>query len=144
MIKHFALTATEAVNPWGKEVWDAIPAFDSERLVLAGQVTLIGMLMIFAVLSVLWIVLAISKQIFAKPTQTAKPAPAPKAAPSPKVAPAPAAPSPASTNDAELVAVLTAAVAAYMASENPNAVSTTAFRVVSYRRTNGGRPWNTK
>ena len=141
MMKYFALTATDAVNPWGPEVWDAIPAFDSERLVLAGQVTLIGMLMIFSVLAILWAVLVISAKIFAKPAQSAKPAPAPKAAPAPKTAPVVCAP--AASNDAELVAVLTAAVAAYMASENPG-TSPSGFRVVSYRRTNGGKPWNSK
>jgi len=120
-------------------------AFSPERLALAGQMTLIGMGMIFAVLAILWGVLAIFKLIFAKPEpKKAKaekkpaPAPAPVAEPTPVVAPAVAAQS-----DDELVAVITAAVAAYIATEEPNAYQG-GFRVVSFRRANGGRSWNAK
>ncbi len=144
MMNYMTLTAT--ASQWGKEVWGSNPAFSPERLALAGQVTLIGMLMVFAVLAILWAVLAVFKMIFAKAPKSEKPAkpekPAPAKAPAPAVppaAPAPAAP----LANSELVAILTAAVAAYMAAENPNATPS-GFRVVSYRRANGGRPWNSK
>ena len=120
-------------------------AFSPERLALAGQMTLIGMGMIFAVLATLWGVLAIFKLVFAKPEpkkakaeKKPEPAPAPVAEPTPVVAPAVAAQS-----DDELVAVITAAVAAYIATEEPNAYQG-GFRVVSFRRANGGRSWNAK
>ena len=64
----------------------------------------------------------------------------------PKAEPKPAptvAPAPTATDDAELIAVLTAAIAAYEAEQNPD-VTPASFRVVSYRRTNGGRSWNAK
>ncbi len=121
--------------------WDWLGgAFSAERWAYAGKMTLIGMLMIFAVLATLWAVLAVFKLIFAKPAKKAEPAKKVETAP----APAPAASAPAAADDAQLVAVLTAAVAAYMAAENGGAAPTTGFRVVSYRRANGGRPWNSK
>ena len=115
-------------------------AFSPERLALAGQMTLLGMAMIFAVLSALWGVLAIFKLIFAKPEKKVKAAPAPK--PEPVVVPEPVV-APAASNDAELIAVLTAAIAAYEASQG-NEVAPGGFRVVSFRRANGGKAWNSK
>ena len=125
-----------------KALSDLGGAFSPERLALAGQMTLLGMGMIFAVLSILWGVLAIFKLIFAKPEKKkAKPAPAaPKA--EPVVVPEPVV-APAATDDAELIAVLTAAIAAYEASLD-NEVAPGGFRVVSFRRANGGKAWNSK
>ena len=98
------------------------------------QTALLGMLVIFAVLSVLLIVLTAFKFIFYKQPKTEKKpepvkaeAPAPVAAPAPAPAPAPA--EPAAADDAELVAVITAAIAAMM--DAPQ----TSFRVVSFKRT---------
>ena len=48
----------------------------------------------------------------------------------------------AEANDAELVAIITAAVAAYMAEEGTE--YTGGFRVVSFKRVRGGRTWNAK
>ncbi len=132
--------AAEATRNWTTD-WKDIPAFSGERLALAGQVTLIGMLMIFSVLTILWGVLAIFKLIFAKAPKKAKAEPAPKA--EPKVS-APEASAPvAVTDDAQLIAVITAAVAAYREAETPGATPS-GFRVVSYRRANSGRAWNSK
>lgn len=116
--------------------------FSPERLALAGEMVLIGMGMVFAVLAVLWAVLSIFKLIFAKPEPKKKksepvaPKTEPVAAPEPVVAPA-------ANNDAELIAVLTAAIVAYEASQG-NEVAPGGFRVVSFRRTNGGKAWNSK
>ena len=113
-------------------------AFSAERLALAGQMTLIGMGMIFAVLSLLWAVLAIFKIVFARPKKEKTVAPV--------AAPAPVEETVVeedASNDDELVAVITAAVAAYMAQEEPDAAPN-GFRVVSFRRTNGGKAWNSK
>lgn len=116
-------------------------AFSAERLALAVQMTLIGMGMIFAVLGLLWGVLALFKFVFAKPAVK------PKAKSDPVVEPnhveeiAPT--SVGGDSEEELVAVITAAIAAYIASEDPDAYQE-GFRVVSFRRTNGGRAWNSK
>ena len=123
-----------------KALADMGGAFSPERLALAGQMTLLGMGMIFAVLSLLWGVLAIFKMIFARPEKKVKAAPAPKA--EPIVVPEPVV-APAASNDAELIAVLTAAIAAYEASLG-NEVAPGGFRVVSFRRANGGKAWNSK
>ena len=123
-----------------KALADMGGAFSPERLALAGQMTLLGMGMIFAVLSALWGVLVIFKMIFAKPAKKVKAAPAPKA--EPVVVPEPVV-APAASNDAELIAVLTAAIAAYEASLG-NEVAPGGFRVVSFRRANGGKAWNSK
>lgn len=125
--------------------------FSGEAWLYALQMTLIGMGMIFAVLGILWGALAIFKLIFArnegekkekatldsKAEKESKPVTveAPTAAPTPVAA--------ASASDAELIAVLTAAIAAYEA-EQGRCVSVGDFRVVSYRRANGGRSWNSK
>lgn len=125
--------------------------FSGEAWLYALQMTLIGMGMIFAVLGILWGALAIFKLIFArnegekkekatlesKAEKESKPVTveAPTAAPTPVAA--------ASPDDAELIAVLTAAIAAYEA-EQGRCVSVGDFRVVSYRRANGGRSWNSK
>ena len=114
--------------------------FSPERWALAGEMIVVGMGMIFAVLATLWGVLAIFKLIFAGKTPKE-----PKAAPAPKtVAPAPVVETVpvAEASDDALVAVITAAVAAYIAEEEPGAYAN-GFRVVSFRRT-GTRSWNAK
>ena len=118
-------------------------AFSPERLELAGQMTLLGMVMIFAVLGLLWCVLAIFQRIMTR--DTAKPVEAPKAAPAPAPV-AEAAPVAAVSNDDEVIAaVIAAAVAAYMADEgNTEAAYNGGFRVVSFRRVQGGKAWNSK
>ena len=124
-----------------KALADMGGAFSPERLALAGQMTLLGMGMIFAVLSLLWGVLTIFKLIFVRPEKKKVKAPAaPK--PEPIVVPEPVV-APAASNDAELIAVLTAAIAAYEASQG-NEVAPGGFRVVSFRRENGGKAWNSK
>ncbi len=109
------------------------------------EMTLIGMGMIFAVLATLWAVLAIFKFIFVKPQGATKKSETPKAVEAPKVeaTPAPVYTAPSATDDAALIALLTAAIVAYE-SENGNEVDPSSFRVVSFRRTNGGRAWNSK
>ena len=102
----------------------------TDKLMYGLKTTLLGMGVVFAVLIILWAVLAVFKLVFYKGApeeekpQEKKPDPA--AAPTAVEAPAPVA---AETDDAELVAVITAAVAAMM--DKPQ----TSFRVVSFRRT---------
>lgn len=119
--------------------------FSGDAIKYALEMTLLGMGMIFAVLGILWGVLALFKLIFARPKKERKTVEAPKAE-SAKAVTAEAAPMAApvaATDDAELIAVLTAAIVAYEAEQNPNA-SPANFRVVSYRRASGGRSWNAK
>lgn len=115
-------------------------AMDADTVRMLWQTPILGMGMIFAVLGLLWAVLAVFKLVFAKqpkPTkETVKEAP-----PAPKAA-VPAAPAPAATDDAALIAVLTAAVAAYRDAEAGEGEIPCGFRVVSFRRARGGRSWN--
>ena len=104
----------------------------SEAIGYGLQTTLLGMAVVFAVLIILMIVLTVFKFVFYKqPNTEKKPEPGKAEAPAPVAAPAPApAPAePAAADDAELVAVLTAAIAAMM--DAPQ----TSFRVVSFKRT---------
>lgn len=94
----------------------------SEALSFGGEVVIIGMVAVFAVLGLLWAVLSLFKFVFAP---TAKEQKAQK--------PAVSAPAPSSrpmTTDAEIVAVIAAAIA--MAEGESD--SGMKFRVVSFRR----------
>ena len=86
------------------------------------QMLLVGMLIVFSVLALLWLALEISGSIFRKLSGQAKPA-AEK-----KVEPAPAAPVAAVADETELIAVLTAAIAAM------ESAPAARFRVVSCKR----------
>ena len=102
----------------------------SEAIGYGLQTALLGMGVIFAVLSILWAVLAVFKLDFYKQPKTEKkPEPVNAPAPGPVAAPAPTPAEPAAADDAELVAVITAAIAAMM--DAPQ----TSFRVVSFKRT---------
>ena len=116
-------------------------AFSSAAWAYAGKMTLLGMMMVFSVLAILWGVLAIFKLVFAQKTPKAKTA-VPTSAPIKAEEPAEIV-TPDKSND-ELIAVITAAVAAYMAEENGGETSTSGFRVVSFRRVGGGGAWNSK
>lgn len=96
-------------------------------------VAVIGLGTVFVVLGVLWGILEISKRIFA-PRKKADTRPEPQAA-APVEQPAPA--KAAEMEDGELIAVLTAAVAASLNT------STYRLRIQSYREVNAGTPvWN--
>lgn len=110
---------------FGEEVSNTAPM--SERVMMGLQTTLLGMGVVFLVLIILWAVLGIFSLVFAKPRteKTAEaPAPAPVAAPVSEPVP-----SYSESDDGELVAVITAAIASMM--DAPQ----TSFRVVSFRRT---------
>ena len=120
--------------------------FSGDAIKYALEMTLLGMGMIFAVLGILWGVLILFKLIFAKPKKEKKTVEVPKVESAPEVVEESVpvvTPTPASTDDGEMIAILTAAIIAYEAEQNPDA-SIANFRVVSYRRTNGGRSWNAK
>lgn len=105
----------------------------SEALAMGGQTTVIGLAIVFAVLIILMIVLSLFKVIFYKKPKT-------QAAPA-AAAPAQAAPveeeTADDTDEEELIAVLTAAVAASLNTSTYN------LRIKSYRRTDNKMPaWN--
>ena len=107
-----------------------------ERLEIAGQVVLIGMGMVFAVLALLWGVLAIFGKVITsgnkKKTANEQPAAAP--AELPEEMPA-GETGTAAEDDEELVAALTAAVAAAIASdEELSSRFASEFRVVSFKK----------
>ena len=125
----------------------------AEKFSLSGEMLLRGMGTVFMVLIILFIVLKIFGSVFAgEETKAAKQAEAakapkkeaakkaePKPAPAPAAAPAQApVPAPAAQDDRELIAVITAAIAAYQsASGQPNLP----FRVVSFTRKNNASGW---
>lgn len=130
--------------------------FSAEAWKYAGEMTLLGMGMVFAVLALLWGILAVFKLIFvgkspkapkepwAPKTMASKTASATEKAPDDAISAVIAASIQAyqedeARNNTALVAVLTAAVAAYRTEEG----SEGGFRVVSFKRASG-RAWNTR
>lgn len=101
----------------------------ADRLSAAGQTLVLGMVAVFAVLAILWIVLAVMGRFFtgASPRSEKKEkAPAASAPKAVQTAPAPTAPE---SNDEEIVAAITAAISVML--DKPQS----AFRVVSFRQT---------
>ena len=115
---------------------DSLPWGD--RLNFMGVGVLLGMVVIFAVLSLLWIILEISGKIASGGKSAAKAAPAPAPAPTP--APAPVAP--VQTDDAAIVAAITAALTVYMEAEGAKNSSVNGFRVVSFKKVGNAAHWN--
>jgi sodium pump decarboxylase gamma subunit len=113
-------------------------AFSPERLSMAGLMIVQGMGMVFLVLAILWLVLLVFKKVFYKdPAKTEKKTEkTADTVPSAVAVPAPA-------DDGQLVAAITAAVAAYIESD-PALSSQFAggFRVVSFKKKNGKTSWN--
>lgn len=110
----------------------------SDKLSTGLTVFALGMVTVFAVLAILWAILALFKVVFyheKKPAavKAPKPAPAPAAVPAPAAAPA------TESDDGALVAAITAAIAAYTANDESFAGG---FRVVSFRRSSNASPWN--
>ncbi len=112
----------------------------NERLLYGLQVLVIGIVTVFVVLALLWGAMALFKIFFynipnqkknAANTVVNKVENVPAAADIPLAAPA-------ASDDTQLIAVITAAIAAY----NASAGNKLPFRVVSYKRTAGAGGWN--
>lgn len=97
----------------------------AERMQHAGTGTVIGVLTVFAILIILWGVLILLQKIFYHPAKPAKVEKQEATALSEQPAPAP------KTDDAQIIAVLTAAVAAMLERQNIG----TSFKIKSFRRT---------
>lgn len=120
---------------------DKFAPFSAEAWEYAGQMTLLGMGMVFAVLGLLWAVLTVFKLVFVGKDRKPSARPLRKAqvtVSEPKSMPIS---QPAPQSDEEIAAVITAAVAAYMAEQG---VPADGFRVVSFKRVGNGRAWNAK
>ncbi len=117
-------------------------AFSVDALAKAAEVAVFGMLMVFLVLIILWAVLAVFKLIFAGETKKKEKVNTEEVAPVKTEEPVPVA---VAQDDAQLVAVITAAIEAYRASESGGDENyASGFRVVSFKRAGAGRPWNSK
>jgi len=122
----------------GSSIDTSVPL--TERMAIGIEMLVVGLGTVFAILLILWGVLALFKVVFydlknpnAKPAEKKAEEPKAEPVPAPAAAPAPA----AQSDDGELVATITAAVAAYLDAEaqaNGMAVCDTRFRVVSFRR----------
>ncbi len=128
MINFKTLAAGEFVDNYGDD-WAA--RFMGDGLPTA----LLGIATVFAVLAIIWGFLEIFRYVFytvpERNKHGEKLASAPKAKPAPVQA-APARASVQSTNDAEVVAAIVAAITAMRAEEN--VADPSAFRVVSFRK----------
>ena len=115
----------------------------SERMSYGLQVFVVGVATVFAVLIILWLALILFKvflyDIPQKKADKKKAAEAEKA-PVAKIVPEPVIEETATEDDTQLIAVITAAIAAYT-SESGNSLP---FRVVSYKRVSGANGWNGK
>ena len=109
-----------------------------ERISYAGTLTLLGMLVIFAVLSIVWLAIVLMRAVLSRFEK--EPAKKDLPAPSAPVSEAPSAVNQPATDDGAILAAITAAIAVVWESEHPN----TGFRVVSYRHLDARKPWNTK
>lgn len=138
---------------------DSLPWGD--RLNYMGIGVLLGMVVVFAVLILLWLILEIFGKIAGrgksdKSAMQTTSAAAPAAAPVPKAEPAapvasaaqtvPVAPAPAmqtsSAGDDAIVAAITAALAVYLEAQTPKAPSVNGFRVVSFKKVGTAAHWN--
>ncbi len=127
---------------------DTKPASFNERLEFAVQGTVTGLLMVFAVLTLLTLILYLSKVIFHDipkkkkekaqkklQEQTAVPSDAPAVSDAPQSE---------NADDGELAAVITAAIAAMLDSEEYKDEFKGGFRVVSFKRNDNTGAWNKK
>ena len=117
----------------------------SEKFSLAGRMLLTGMGTVFLVLVILWAVIAVFGA-FAKAEEKREqrrimeevrnsPAPNDRDEPAPVIE----SPEEPEQDDGALIAVITAAIEAYRASEG---LAGTSYRVVSFRRRKTGQSWN--
>ncbi len=110
----------------------------ADRVIIGMQTVALGMLIVFSVLALLWIILEIAGRVSSAQGKE-KTAPAPKA----KKVEAPVAPVEEAPvdfeNDEEIVAAITAAIALMLEAEN---APVKGFRVVSFKRASNNAHWN--
>ncbi|MBQ6788637.1 MAG: OadG family protein [Clostridia bacterium] len=112
-----------------------------EKFAESGRMILIVMAFVFSVIFLIWLSQTIISFVIVKLSslerkKEAAPVPVPT---QPEVIPEPAVPA---TDDGVTVAVITAAISAYLAAESENG-EVKPFRVVSFKRAKqGNKPWN--
>ena len=118
----------------------------SERVEYAIQGTVTGMVMVFAVLSLLCIIVSLSKVIIydipRKAAEKQKAEQEKQVQVAVQSQQAPVEPEPVQTDDGELIAVITAAIAATIESGEYGDEFKSGFRVVSFKRAGKSRSWN--
>lgn len=97
-----------------------------EKLSFGGMVTLFGLFMVFLVLGIIYLVICLMKLVFYKGENNEEKSESAKAVTAPVVSPVPA---PLQTDDAQLVAAITAAICAYRGGNS-------SFKVVSFNKKN--------
>ena len=134
MIYNKIASVLSLASGMGSSIDTSVPL--SERMGVGLELLVVGMGTVFAVLIILWGLLALFKVVFYDLKNKAKTAPKAKEEPKAEPAPAPV-PAPAASDDGELIAAITAAVSAYLDAEaqaNGMTACDTRFRVVSFRR----------
>ena len=123
------------------------PESFGERLEIALQGTVTGMVMVFSVLGLLAIIITLSKVfLYDIPNKKKEKNKAAHTAPAAPATPAPVAvaeEAPAATDDGELAAVITAAIAAMIESGEYKNEFVGGFRVVSFKKSTNSA-WNRK
>ncbi len=129
-----------ALNTLADRSYDA---FSLDAFKKAAEVTLLGMGMVFVVLAILWGIVSLFKIFFVKGEKGVKKESAPKTEKATTDINESASTVVTEKDEAELIAILTAAVAAYREAEEgiPPELDS-GFRVVSFKRANTSRGWN--
>ena len=133
---NFHLIGLSEVSNDSSLVNEILPSF-TDRLQVGGQTVALGMLIVFVVLALLWIILEVAGYMASKQSE-----PKVKAIEQAPVATADPAPVPEQTsyeNDEEVVAAITAAISLMLEAEN---APVKGFRVVSFKRVSNNAHWN--
>ncbi len=132
-------TAETAPAADAETIEDLGPAFSGARVSYALRMTLLGMGMVFAVLALLWLILAIFKAALSGKSD--KPRKSPEAE-KPAVTVVESAPT-VVADDGATIAAITAAIAAMIESDpDLSAQFVGGFRVVSFKKKSGKTAWN--
>ena len=113
----------------------------AERLKEGGQMILIVMSFVFSVIFLIWLSQTIISFFVVKLSSAGAKKNKPEEAEAPVLEADEVSETSQAEDDSALVAVITAAISAYRASESEDG-SALPFRVVSFKRTKNGKPWN--
>ena len=129
-------------NNLAKVTEDLGGAFSGERLVYSLEMTLLGLGAVFAVLAIIWAVLALFK-VFSTASAKKEAAKEKASAPAPAAVPRVVA-EPEQSDDATVAAIM-AAISAYISSdEKLSEEYSGGFRVVSFKKVRDKASWNQK
>ena len=147
LLSLFSLLALFVTTAHAETAVEDTGIFSPERWIYSGEMLVLGIGMVFLVLTILWMVFIIFAKTMGgeekKPAKQEKPAKTEtKPAPTPAVQPTPVASATATTDDA-VVAAITAAVAMTIASDPAlSSQFASGFRVVSFQKKSGKTSWN--